>query len=236
MYINFWYPAVASDELTADKPVQVKMLGLDFVLFRDKDGAAHCLSDTCAHRGGALGHGKMRAGNVECPYHGWRFNGDGQCTFIPSIGKDGKIPARAKVDAYPVQEKYGIVFAFLGDLPEEERPPLMPIEEYDQEGWRANLIIYNVNCNYERSIENGLDPAHNEFVHPTHGYEGERDDYDVPEFDVKDTEWGSGFMTTFIGKEREGYETRKAMRTDKEELFCSCNTTSCDLCSSKIPE
>jgi len=221
MYINFWYPAIESEKLTADAPVQVQMLDHKFALFRDKNGKAHCVSDTCVHRGGALGEGKMRNGNVECPYHGWQFDGTGACKKIPSIGADGKMPARAKVDAYPVQEKYGIVFAFLGDLPEEERPPLMEIPEYETEGWRGNLIVYDVACNYERSIENGLDPAHNEFVHPTHGYEGDRDDYHVPQFDIRETEWGCGFMAAFKGKEREEYETRTAMRTDKDGKFRS---------------
>ncbi len=221
MYINFWYPAIESKELTQDKPVQVQMLGQKIALFRDKDGTAHCVSDVCVHRGGALGLGKMRNGHIECPYHGWQFDGTGTCQMIPSIGKDGKMPARAKVDAYPVQEKYGIVFAFLGDLPEEDRPPLMEIPYFDEETWRDNLIVYEVKCNYERSIENGLDPAHNEFVHPTHGFEGERDDYAVPDYDVEKTEWGAGFMTSFKGKERknEGLETRTKMRTDKDGNF-----------------
>jgi phenylpropionate dioxygenase-like ring-hydroxylating dioxygenase large terminal subunit len=219
MYINFWYPMIESAKLNSDKPELVQALGHKLALFRDGEGNAHCVSDTCVHRAGSLGLGKIRDGNIECPYHGWQFDGTGACKMIPSIGKDGKVPARAKVDAYPVQEKYGIVFAYLGDLPAEERPSLMPIDEYDEDNWRANLIVYDVACNYERSIENGLDPAHNEFVHPTHGHEGDRDDYVVPEYELDHTEWGAGFMTTFIGKERPEYETRTAFRTDSKGNF-----------------
>ena len=134
-------------------------MGLNFVAFRDKEGQAHVLSDTCVHRGGSLSKGWMKDGCVVCPYHGWEYGGDGKCQTVPSIGFDGKPPARAKVDSYPVQEKYGIVFAFLGDLPEEERPTLYDIEEYDQDGWRKNeLIVLDIDYYYERSIENGLDP------------------------------------------------------------------------------
>lgn len=141
--------------------------------------------------------------------------------MIPSMGPEATIPARAKVDAYPVEEKYGIVFAFLGDLPEAGRPPLMACPEYGQEGWRHNLVIFDVACNYERSIENGMDPAHNEFVHPTHGTGGDRDDYSVPAFTVEDRDWGCGFMMQFLGRYREGkeYATRTAMRTDKSGKF-----------------
>lgn len=221
MFINFWYPAIASHELTAERPARVQMLGRRFTLFRDADGQARCLADVCVHRGGSLGTGRMRNGQIACPYHGWRFDGSGRCTAIPSMGPGANIPPRAKVDAYPVQEKYGIVFAFLGDLPENERPPLMECPEYGQAGWRHNLIVFDVKCNYERSIENGMDPAHNEFVHPTHGTYGERDDYFVPEIRVEDQDWGCGFMQNFLGRYAEGaeYANRTAMRTDKSGKF-----------------
>jgi phenylpropionate dioxygenase-like ring-hydroxylating dioxygenase large terminal subunit len=172
----------------------------DFVAFRAKDGRAAVLADTCVHRGGALSGGKCKEdGTVQCPYHGWRFNADGECTRIPSLGINAKIPARARVDAYPVQEKYGLVFAFLGDLAEGERPPIMPIEEYGQPGWRGTIMTFDVDYNYERSIENGLDPAHNEYVHPTHGYQGEKEtEYKVHELVPHlMNPWGTGFMHTF---------------------------------------
>jgi phenylpropionate dioxygenase-like ring-hydroxylating dioxygenase large terminal subunit len=208
MYINFWYPVLRSEDLANDKPEKIKLLGLNFVAFRDEDGNACVLSDTCVHRGGSLG-GAWSAGNVPrivngcvvCPYHGWEFNGEGKCVNIPSIGYGKKPPARAKVDAYPVQEKYGIVFAFLGDLPEEERPPLLDVEEYDDPAWRANsVLVLDVPYYYERSIENGLDPAHNEFVHPTHGHQGlNRDQYKVNPIELDDHRqgWGSWFWHLF---------------------------------------
>ena len=137
MYINFWYPVAASDAVTNEKPFRTRILMLDFVAFRDRAGKAHVLSDTCVHRGAALGKGKVKGDCVECPYHGWQYDGSGHCTHIPSLADGEKPPPRAKVDSYPVQEKYGIVFAFLGDLPEAERPPLWDITEYDEPGWRA---------------------------------------------------------------------------------------------------
>lgn len=198
MFINFWYPACESKELEAGKPLHVKMLGLDFAVFRDSKGVAHCLANVCVHRGASLAHGKVKGDTVECPYHGWQFRGDdGTCTKIPSLGKDGKIPARAKVDTYPVQEKYGLVFAFLGDLPEAERPPLMEIPEWGVEGWKITRVVNQWKANYLRSIENTLDPAHTEFVHPSMGYQGDREDYDVPDLQVIERDWGVGTMTKF---------------------------------------
>ena len=136
MFMNFWYVAELRENIT-DTPVKVRMLGFDYVLFRDSAGQAHCLSNLCIHRGASLAHGKVKGDNIECPYHGWQFKGaDGVCAKIPSLGPDAKIPARAKVDSYPVQEKYGLIFAFLGDLPEAERPPIMELPEYGKDGWR----------------------------------------------------------------------------------------------------
>jgi phenylpropionate dioxygenase-like ring-hydroxylating dioxygenase large terminal subunit len=160
MFINFWYPVILSTDLT-DTPVKKRMLGLDFVVFRDAEGQAHCLSDTCVHRGGSLSGGKVKGDHIQCPYHGWEYDGKGDCKRIPSLGPDARIPMRTNIDAYPVAEKYGIVMAFLGDLPESERPPMLEIPEFESADWRATWIEYFVPINYERSIENGLDPAHN---------------------------------------------------------------------------
>ena len=55
MYINFWYPIVRSEDLAMDEPEKVRVLGVDLVAFRDDEGEAHVLSNTCVHRGGSLG-------------------------------------------------------------------------------------------------------------------------------------------------------------------------------------
>jgi phenylpropionate dioxygenase-like ring-hydroxylating dioxygenase large terminal subunit len=195
MFINFWYVAGKSADLSAT-PIKRRMLGQDFVLFRDAEGHAHCLSNTCIHRGGSLAGGKVQKDCIQCPYHGWQFDAEGHCQTIPSLGKAAKIPARARIDAYPTLERYGLIFTFLGDLPEAERPPIMDIAEYRQPepdtGWRATIQFFDWNFDYKRSIENGIDGAHNEFVHPTHSFSGARDTYVAPpELDF--TEWGVGF-------------------------------------------
>ena len=212
MYINFWYPVCIGTEL-GDEPQTVRILGLDFVAFRDEAGAAHVLSNTCIHRGGSLGEGKVVGNSVRCPYHGWSFDGSGRCTQIPSM--EGKQPpARAKVDAYPVEERYGLVFAFLGDLPEDERPPLYEIPEVGKDGWRASAPVENViHCYMERAIENGLDPFHNEFVHPSQGspqlIEGSVQIEEIP--------YGTKFMARF-GEVGEKASNESELQADPNEL------------------
>jgi phenylpropionate dioxygenase-like ring-hydroxylating dioxygenase large terminal subunit len=97
MYINFWYPICTSEELE-DKPLRLEILSLRFAAFRDTEGVAHVLSDTCIHRGGSLGKGRVEGDCIVCPYHGWQYAGDGHCTTIPSQQK-GKAPGRARVDS-----------------------------------------------------------------------------------------------------------------------------------------
>lgn len=194
MYINFWYPMALSEDL-ADGPVQVRALDQPFALFRDADGVAHCLADTCVHRGGALGTGKVVGDRIQCPYHGWQYGGDGRCKLIPTLLDDAHIPGRARVDSYPVQERYGVVFAFLGDLSEVERPPILAIEQWGREGWSVTSLVYDWHASFERVIENGLDATHTEFVHPSAGLQGNFKPHDNLDIKMIDNAWGSALQT-----------------------------------------
>jgi phenylpropionate dioxygenase-like ring-hydroxylating dioxygenase large terminal subunit len=187
MYINFWYPVCSSTELMSGTPLRAKILGLHFAVFRDVAGNPHVLADTCVHRGGSLSKGKVIGDCIACPYHGWQYAGDGRCVNIPAL-QSGKPPARAKVDSYPVIERYGIVFAFLGNMPDDQRIPFYEIAEWGKPGWRdSGLTTIELNAYFERSIENGLDPVHNEFVHILQGNIRFRPD----RMTVSESTWGS---------------------------------------------
>jgi len=165
MLLNNWYVAAVANEL-GEVPLRSTMLGCDFVLFRDAAGEPHCLSDVCCHRGASLSRGKCVNGCVQCPYHGWEYAGDGCVTRIPSLG-EGKIPARARVDSYPVQERYGFIWVFLGDAPEGERhelPELLP-EFGDDDTWRMTRMQRDWDVNWARLKENLADASHLFLVH-----------------------------------------------------------------------
>ena len=198
MYINFWYPICLDSELK-DEPIRTKVLGAQLAAFRDGEGNARVISDACVHRGASLGKGWVENGNIICPYHGWAYDGEGACVHIPSLDySEDKVPARAKVDSYPVQIKYDIVFAFLGDLPEEERPPIWEAEELNDPAWRACPIhVFEIPYYYERSVENGLDPSHNQYVHPNQGAPTPRRDYRKDPIDIVREDWRSHFTLEF---------------------------------------
>jgi phenylpropionate dioxygenase-like ring-hydroxylating dioxygenase large terminal subunit len=144
MYINFWYPMIRSEDLSPGKPEKVKVLGLNFAVFRTAPAKPRAERHLRAPRRLA----RRPLGARPAAAHRQRLRG----LPLPRLGILGRrqlrqhpvdrlrhqAAGRAKVDAYPTVEKYGIVFAFLGDLPENERPPMLEVPEWDQPGWRAN--------------------------------------------------------------------------------------------------
>lgn len=188
MLKNLWYVVQESRNLAAS-PLRVRLLGQDFVLFRDAAGKAALLSDICVHRGGALSGGLVVQGDVECPYHGWRFAADGRCTKIPAE-PGARIPERARVDSYPVQERFGWIWAFIGDLPDAQRPPLPDLSWVDDPGLKVMWGRYDwsAGVNWERVMENGLDFAHAPFVHGTAF--GDRNRPQIDDFKVEADDWG----------------------------------------------
>ncbi|MBL8644465.1 MAG: aromatic ring-hydroxylating dioxygenase subunit alpha [Rhodospirillaceae bacterium] len=192
MFINNWYVAANLEDLKGNAPMFVRMLGCDFVLFRDTSGEIRCLSDVCCHRGASLAQGKVNGDCIACPYHGWEFDGAGRCTKIPALGADVKPPKRARIDSYPVREKFGWVWVFLGDAPEEERPPFLDDswfpEYYDEKTWRKVRISYEAPVNWARSEENSIDGAHPSFVHASFGSKRDPKVHIVP---VETHDWGA---------------------------------------------
>jgi phenylpropionate dioxygenase-like ring-hydroxylating dioxygenase large terminal subunit len=165
MYMNNWYVAGYSKDL-GERPSQVKMLGGNYVLFRDADGRAACLSDVCPHRGSALSRGQCHEnGTVSCPFHGWQFDRHGACLKILSqVNPDRDIPSSAKVDAYPVEEKYGLIWVFLGDDP-GSAPGVIDMPEFDNRDWRRidHYDIWNANLHWSKMTD--LDHVHLAVVH-----------------------------------------------------------------------
>ena len=165
LFANIWYVAEWSANVT-DKPVKVKMLGREFVLFRDAGGKAACLSNTCCHRGASLAQGKRNDdGTVACVFHGWCFDARGRCTRIPSqANPTADIPAAAKVDSYPVEERNGLIWVFLGERPEDAHPLFDMPEDVDP-AWRRVTFSdsWKANVHWAKMVD--LDQVHLHIVH-----------------------------------------------------------------------
>ncbi len=217
MLKNFWYPIQFSDKV-GKKPQRQKILGQDLVVYRTESGKAQVMSDLCIHRGGALSGGWVKKDCIVCPYHGWEFERSGQCSKIPANLDNVAIPKRARVDAYPTREAYDFVWAFLGDLPEEERPPFPDIPHWDNPKLKKIKGEYEWKVNYERAVENSMDVSHAHFVHG--GAFGNPDKPQVPDFEVRHGDYSAeiiveieptppkGLWSKFRKKERVPVETR----------------------------
>ena len=210
MLINLWYVAEWSDKV-GRQPVKCKLLGQNFVLFRDRQGKAHCLSDICLHRGGALSGGWLHQDCVVCPYHGWRYDNTGAVTFVPSEGENMNIPERARIDTYPVEERYGMIWVFLGDLPENERFPIPPCDEFDDPQWRMLRSEFTWQADAARVVENGTDIAHASFVHPSFGKPESAQENHIVKIETGDW-WGKSENLQFPPKFKGGWLRRRMRR------------------------
>ena len=181
MLKNFWYPIEFSKDITT-KPKRARILGQDLVVYRTSSGKAQVMSDLCVHRGGAMSGGWVEGNCLVCPYHGWQYETNGQCVKIPANYDDKAIPKRARVDSYPTVEKYDLIWAFLGDLPEAERPPLPELPHFGDPQFKKLTGEYSWKVNYERSLENSADIAHAPFVHGDAF--GNREKPQVPDYEI----------------------------------------------------
>jgi nitrite reductase/ring-hydroxylating ferredoxin subunit len=118
---RYWHPIATAAQATTT-PRLVRVLGEDLVLFRDGTGRAGLLYPRCMHRGTTLYYGKVEDAGIRCCYHGWLFDVEGNCLDQPCEPKGGLRRERARQPWYPVQEQYGLLFAYLG--PPEKQPVL----------------------------------------------------------------------------------------------------------------
>src|SRR6478736_5166662 len=188
MFKNFWYAVEFSDDVKPGKPMKVKVLGQQLVIYRKtSDNSVVAMSDLCVHRGAALSGGTIKDDCIVCPYHGWEYKPNGEVQKIPAHPDKG-IPRKARIDSYPVVEKYMFVWVYMGDLPEEERPPLPDWSDIDDtEKYRAVTGEFLWKSNYERILENGVDVSHTPFVHG--GVFGNKEKPEVPEFEIESSPW-----------------------------------------------
>jgi 5,5'-dehydrodivanillate O-demethylase len=156
MLRRYWWPVWFS-ELVTDRPVPVRILGEDLILFRDATGKTGLLDRRCPHRGASLALGRVEPDGIRCCYHGWKFDREGHCLDMPAEPADSKLKQEVQQTAYATQEAAGLIFAYLGPQP----MPLLP--KYDllfRED--CNRVVYSKeeHCNWLQRAENGWDPQH----------------------------------------------------------------------------
>lgn len=165
MYLyNAWYVAAWAHEIGRSLFPRV-ILEQPVVLYRTQAGEAVALEDYCVHRKLPLSMGRLKADAVECGYHGMTFDCTGKCIRVP--GQD-LIPTSAKVRSYPLAERWGLIWIWMGDPARADVSLIIDVPHYDDPDWGVNRgEVMHIRSNYQLLTDNLIDPAHTTFVHPT---------------------------------------------------------------------
>ncbi|HKU94931.1 MAG TPA: aromatic ring-hydroxylating dioxygenase subunit alpha [Vineibacter sp.] len=159
----YWQPVALTEELVGQRPVKaVRLMGQDLVLFRDEQGRLGLLDRDCPHRGADLSYGRREHGGLRCPFHGWLFDVEGKCLQMPAEPEGSRYCERIRQGAYPVRERNGIIFAYLG----AGEPPAFPdLDCFIAPDSHSFAFKGHMECNWLQALEVGIDPAHASFLH-----------------------------------------------------------------------
>jgi len=175
MLHGFWYRALPSDHVHRNQLVKAMLLEQPLVVGRDAQGRAFALLDACPHRGMPLYCGRFENGQVECSYHGWRFDAhSGQCTLIPSLTADQKLKVdRIYAGSFACDEQDGFIWVYIpepgppgaGTTKRAEAHAPAPRVPTFSEKYKLAYLTSDLPCSVDHGIIGLMDPAHGPFVH-----------------------------------------------------------------------
>jgi nitrite reductase/ring-hydroxylating ferredoxin subunit len=199
---QYWLPALISSDLPSSDspPVRLRLLGENVIAFRTTSGRVGIVADACPHRGASLFFGRNEENGLRCVYHGWKFDVTGACVDMPSEPAESNFKTKVHVNAYPAEERNGVIWVYMGA---RMTPPPLPLLD-------ANLLPeaeVSINrtlreCNWFQALEGDIDTGHAGFLHygavsPHDLPEGTFDYLAVkdrsPRFHVVDTEFGTSY-------------------------------------------
>lgn len=164
MLQDAWYIAAETRELK-HKPLARTIAGVPAALFRDAEGRARALFDRCPHRNVQLSGGRVVTGRLQCPYHGWEFDGQGHCVRVPALDDQTKIPKGACTRALPLIEQQGYLWIWPGER--EPRPDERPFQlpHQNEAGWGNGRLQGYIRNSVDNIVENFIDNPHTGYIH-----------------------------------------------------------------------
>jgi 5,5'-dehydrodivanillate O-demethylase oxygenase subunit len=187
----FWHPVYHSADLKPGKAKPIKIMNVEYTLYRGVDGEPHLTQFRCPHRGTQLSVGWVEGDSIRCRYHGWKFGPSGACEAQPAEPKT--FLDRIKLASYPCRDYLGFIFGYLG----EGEPPEMP--RYPEFENFEGILDHDSclrGCNYFNDMDNGGDHAHSGFAHRNNP--GAFDGFaECPVMDAEESEWGMKIYTRF---------------------------------------
>ncbi len=163
MYLrNAWYVAAWGHEVNRELR-RVTVLGEHIAVYRTESGAPVALEDACPHRKLPLSMGRLKGDTVECGYHGMTFDCAGRCVRVPG---QQRIPPKALVRSYPMVDRWGLVWIWMGDASRANPDEIYHVDHYDDTAWGINRgEAMDFDCHYLYLTDNLLDPSHVAWVH-----------------------------------------------------------------------
>ncbi len=159
-----WIPFLRSSDVVADgQPHRVRLLCEDLVAFRDSHGAVGLVNHACPHRAAPMVFARNEDGGLRCTYHGWKFGVDGKCQDMAAEAPNSPLCKTVKIQAYPVQERNGILWAYMG--PDAEPPPLPDLEWNQVPAEQIHVSLRIQECNWLQALEGEIDSAHAAVLH-----------------------------------------------------------------------
>lgn len=161
----YWIPFLRSSDVERDgQPYRVRLLGEDLVAFRDSSGRVGLVDQACPHRGAPMAFGRNEENGIRCIYHGWKFDVTGACHHMPAEKPDTPMLKRVRIKAYPVQERNGMLWAYMG--PDADNPPPLPNIEWNMVPEEQVVVTMRVQeCNWLQALEGEIDSAHAAILH-----------------------------------------------------------------------
>ncbi len=173
----YWYPVAFSADLATGCTKATRLLGENFVLYRDQSGQLGMVDEKCPHRGVSMLYGIVEDCGLRCAYHGWLFDATGACLDQPAEIGSASFKDRVRIGAYPVKEMGGLLWTYIGKSPVPELPrfDVYVMDGVRDAGW-AELP-----CNWLQIMENSVDPHHVEWLHGYYfEYLGKKEGFDAP--------------------------------------------------------
>ena len=159
--LNSWYCAAESAEV-GQKPLGRMFLNTPVVLYRQRDGTPVALADACPHRRSPLHLGTVIGDDIRCGYHGLTFAPSGKCVWMP--GQEN-IPAKALVRKFPLAEKYGWIWVWMGDSDAADLSLVPDFSAFHGPGWTTDYLLVKVDAAAQLMVDNLMDLSHVAFVH-----------------------------------------------------------------------
>ena len=164
IFPNSWFRIATSKEITVNKIVSLRYFNQDLILFRNAEGKPRVLDAHCPHLGAHLGYGgKLEKNTIRCPYHGWIWDEEGNCTHIPYSDRQPE----TQIKSYPTLEVNGLIFMYYHNRAEVPTWEIPPLKEYNSSQWTPLKFVrrWQARTDLKNYLDNSVDVAHLAQVH-----------------------------------------------------------------------